>query len=212
MRYLSLICWLTFSLSNLPGQAADAAALNTDIIRIARSFKDGGGYNTAWKGTGTAEEINFKGEKILACGDKTYCCGFTFTVVMRVAAERGLLKDKTSHEIRKFQKEWYGATATSAERQCQLAMKNLGIGKAISFEEAQLGDFVQLWRTKSGHSVLFVGWVEENGQKIGMHYRSSQPGTDGIGDATEYFTKAAPGRSPLDKNRTYFCRLNPTSK
>jgi hypothetical protein len=203
---------LTFCLLNLPIQGADEPGVNADVLRIARSFKNGGGYNTAWKGSGTAEEINFKGERILACGDKTYCCGFTFTVVMRAATERGLLKDKSPQQIRVFQKEWYGATESSAEKQCQLAAKNMGIGKAIPFDEAQPGDFVQLWRTKSGHSVLFVNWVKENGQKIGIHYRSSQAGTDGIGDATEYFTKADPGHSPLNKERTYFCRLAPSSK
>lgn len=182
---------------------------NQDVIQVAKSFKDGGGYNKAWKGTGTAEEISFKGEKILARGEMTYCCGFTFTVVMRAAADRGLLKDKKPQQVREFQKSWYGATEPSKEKQCQFAMTTLGVGKAVSFDDAQPGDFVQLWREKSGHSVMFLGWVEEDGKKVGLRYRSSQGSTDGIGDTVEYFTKAAPGKSPVNRERTYFCRLNP---
>ncbi|MDB6124992.1 MAG: hypothetical protein JWQ71_3985 [Pedosphaera sp.] len=209
MRLAVLTCLLTMSLITHSTKAADQEAGNADVIRIARTFKDGGGYNTAWKGSGAAEEISFKGEKILPAAEGgTYCCGFTFTVAMRAAAERGLFKDKTPQQIRQFQKEWYGATEASREKLCQMAVTTLGIGKAVPFDEVQLGDFVQLWRAKSGHSVLFLSWVEENGKKIGMQYRSSQPATDGIGDSVEYFTKAAPGKSPLNRARTYFCRLN----
>jgi hypothetical protein len=209
MRLAIFICLLTVGLITHSAKAADQEAFNADVIRIARTFKNGGGYNTAWKGSGAAEEISFKGEKILPVAEGgTYCCGFTFTVVMRAAAERGLLQDKTPQQIQQFQKEWYGATEASREKLCQMAVTTLGIGKAVPFDEAKPGDFVQLWRAKSGHSVLFLSWVEENGKKIGIRYRSSQLATKGIGDTVEYFIKAAPGKSPLNKARTYFCRLN----
>jgi len=129
---------------------------------------------------------------------------------MRAAAARRLLKNKTVDQILKFQKEWYGATETDKEKLCALAVQNLGIGREVPLDEAQPGDFVQLWRTKSGHSVLFLGWAEENGEKVGLRYRSSQPATDGIGDRVEYFVKGSRQRDPVNRKRTHFCRLNPT--
>lgn len=39
---------------------------NADVLRIARSIPDGGGYNTAFTGSGTPVEIQFQGQKILS--------------------------------------------------------------------------------------------------------------------------------------------------
>jgi cell wall-associated NlpC family hydrolase len=186
------------------------ATSNEDVLRIARSFKDGGKYN--WSGSGTPEAIIFSGAEILPEGNGTYCSGFTFTVVMRAAAERGLLNDKSVGQIRAFQQEWYGATARSSEIQAAFAMKNLRIGRSVNFSEAQPGDFIQFWRTKkggrSGHSVIFLGWIEEKGKNTGFRYRSTQESTDGIGDKLEYFSDA-PGHSGfVIRKRSYFARLN----
>jgi hypothetical protein len=205
MRLLACLFSLTL-LPLLPTYAQSSAP--TDVLKVARAFKDGGSYDEKWHGSGVPEEINFKGEKILRTGEGTYCCGYTFAVAMRAATARGLLKDKTPQQIREFQKEWYGATEASKEIECAFAVKKLGIGKAVSMDEAKAGDFVQLWRGKSGHSVIFLKWAEKNGQKIGFHYRSSQPRTKGIGDAVEYFQGNGSKPGEVLKERTYFCRLN----
>lgn len=177
-----------------------------DIVQIARSFQNGGHYSVA--GSGTPEEIRFHDERILAKGTNgTYCSGFTFSVVMRVAEQRGLLAEKSVEQIRRFQKEWYGVTGDT-NKQAGPAMQNLGIGKSISVDEAQPGDFVQLWRTKSGHSAVFLGWVKEDGKKIGFKYRSSQKSTDGISDNVEYFSDAIGKKGAVNRERTYFARLN----
>lgn len=77
--------------------SSDSSGPNADVLKIAYSFKDGGQYNQAWKGSGATEEISFQGERILPVSEGgTYCCGYTFAVVMRAAEERGLLKDKTT--------------------------------------------------------------------------------------------------------------------
>ena len=189
--------------------ATDFSGPNADVLKIAYSFKDGGYYNKTWKGSGAPEEISFKGERILPTNEGgTYCCGYTFAVVMRAAEARGLLKDKTPEQIRKFQKEWYGATDADKEKLVGFAAKNLAIGREIASNEAKPGDFCQFWRGKSGHSVVFLSWIEEDGEKIGMHYRSSQGATDGIGDRTEYFKAIHGQKDPLNRERTYFCRLN----
>jgi hypothetical protein len=182
------------------------AAGAADVVAIARTFADGGGYQ--WKGTGVPQEIRFHGEQILEKGQHTYCSGFTFAVVMKAAAQRGLLRDKSPDAIRQFQKEWYGASKASAETQCAMAVQTLGIGRAVAAEHARPGDFLQLWRTnKSGHSVVFLDWVVEEGQRVGLKYRSSQSSTDGIGDRIE-FLAGVPGKEGLvDPKRLYFCRL-----
>jgi cell wall-associated NlpC family hydrolase len=178
------------------------------VLEAARSYKNGGTYN--WSGSGTPEAIIFKGTTILAAGKGTYCSGFTFAVAMRAAEKRGLLKTKTPEQIRIFQREWYGASGDKqvSEIQAGIAMKHLGIGENVPAEKAQPGDFVQFWRTsKSGHSAVFLGWIEENGAKIGFKYRSTQKSTDGIGDNSEFFSDAGKPEGKVIRARTYFARL-----
>ncbi|MGB7157657.1 MAG: hypothetical protein WBD40_06300 [Tepidisphaeraceae bacterium] len=194
------------------GHAADRRDTKPalDIVTLARTFPDGGGYNVKWGGTGTPEEIRFQDTRILAKGQGgTYCCGFTFNVVMKAAAEAGLLEGKTIEQVKRFQKEWYGAVKEKdiAEKQCAVALGNLGIGKQVTADEAQPGDFLQFWRTRSGHSVVFLNWVEKDGRRIGFNYRSSQGSTDGIGDKVEYFKEAGVEKGEVDPKRMYFGRL-----
>ena len=190
--------------------AAGPSTKPIDVEAISRTFADGGGYNLKWGGSGTPEEIRFKDARILAKGtDGTYCCGFTFAVVMKAAGEAGLLKDKTVEQVKRFQKEWYGAVTEPdvREKQCSVALGNLGIGKTVSADEAQPGDFLQFWRTKSGHSVVFLKWVEQDGKRVGFTYRSSQGSTDGVGDKTEYFKDSGIEKGEVDPQRMYFGRL-----
>ena len=44
------------------------------------------------------------------------------------AEQRGLLKDKDAYEVKRCQREWYGAMKYPAERQAALAVENLKIG------------------------------------------------------------------------------------
>ncbi|QDS97126.1 hypothetical protein [Adhaeretor mobilis] len=158
--------------------------------------------------SGTPEEVRFKGQKILSKGERTYCCGFTFTVAMKVATDRGLLREASVESVRKLQKDWYGTTKESRETQCVFALKKLGIGKAVKAEEAQPGDFVQFWRKKSGHSVIFLEWVVKDGKQVGLKYRSSQPKTNGIGDNVEYFSDSQIKGASIDRSRCHLCRLH----
>ncbi|MBA4149635.1 MAG: hypothetical protein H0X66_16105 [Verrucomicrobia bacterium] len=179
---------------------------NKEVLHLAHSYPNGGKYN--WKGSGTPHPIVFKNETILGPGEGgTYCSGFTFAVVMGTAQDRKLLAEKSPTEIRKFQKEWYGATGDT-EVQAGPALENLGIGRKVPFDQARPGDFVQFWRGKSGHSAVFLNWVEENGKKIGFNYRSTQKSTDGIGNKIEYFNDAPEKKGDVVRSRTYFARLN----
>jgi hypothetical protein len=203
-----LLILLATSAPSLAARPSTQPAI--DVEAVARTFPDGGGYNVKWGGTGTPREIRFKDARILAKGENgTYCCGFTFTVVMKAATEAGLLTDKSVEQVKRFQKEWYGAVddKPTRERQCAVALEHLGIGKQVSPDDARAGDFLQFWRTKSGHSVVFLKWVEKDGQRIGFTYRSSQGSTDGIGDKTEYFKDSGIAKAEVDPQRMYFGRL-----
>jgi hypothetical protein len=182
----------------------------TDPLDVARALADRGGY--VWKdGSGSPVEIVHRGEVILPKQARgTYCCGYTFAVAMRTAEARGLLADKSADEVRKCQKEWFGATPDSAERQCALAMQRLGIGKPVkSIAAARPGDFVQLWRTdKSGHSVVLVELVREGERVVGLRYRSSQKSTDGVGERDEFFSDVEGRQGRVDRRRTYAGRLD----
>jgi hypothetical protein len=199
-----------------PGGGGPAAPRGDQRVIAVANKHSGGGFNAAWAGDGYPEAFSFKDkngktfEREAAVGG-TYCCGFTLGVVLNVASERGLLKDKTRQELSKFEVEWYGTTIPEKDRsqaiyyqQCALALENLGIGTMVekdpnsnpaNLPKAQPGDFVQFWRGSgagaSGHSVIFLDWVKgPDGEVLGIKYRSTQSSTDGIGDRIEYFKGA----------------------
>ncbi len=200
------LCWLAPAALH-----AAPESLNERVLETARAYPDGGGYNDQWTGSGTPEQIELSGSTILEEGTGgTYCSGFTFTVAMRVAADAGLLDGKPVDAVRHFQREWYGAVSdeTIREKQCAVAVETLGIGREVEMDEARPGDFVQFWRVRSGHSVVFLDWVyDDAGNKAGLRYRSSQGSTNGIGDRVEYFQESEAGDGHVDPERIYFARL-----
>jgi hypothetical protein len=209
MTRIGAICGLSLLLAvGAPQLRADEPG--KDVLAAARAIPDGGSY--VWtNGSGVPRDIRYEGELILKAQEKgTYCSGFTFCVAMQAAEERGLLKGKSADAVRQFQKQWYGSTKEAAERQCALAVEQLGIGREVkSLADAQPGDFMQIWRTnKSGHSVLFLDWVREGDQIVGIKYRSSQKSTDGVGDRVEYFDDAPGHDGKVDRRRTYVARLD----
>lgn len=181
------------------------------ILEAAFSFGMGGGYDSKWGGSGVPELIEHKGTRILSkASNGTYCCGFTFAVGAKVLAESKALGRKSAADMKAFQQAWYGATKASSERQCAFAVEKFQLGKEVKAKDAQAGDFVQLWRkTKkpSGHSVLFLSWIELEGKRIGIHYLSSQGSTNGIGFGTEFFHGAGLPGARVDPDRIYAARL-----
>jgi hypothetical protein len=189
-------------------------------LQAARSYHDGGGYIASGAGGGVPENIVFQGQTILSKPDHgTYCSGFTFAVAMKAAAQRDLLAGKTVSQVREFQRLWFATDPNKAdwEKQCVLALTTLGIGLDSS-TDPQPGDFVQMYRKvdagdPAGHSAVFLGWVTDTqGKRIGLKFRSSQTNTDGIGDATVYFSDS--GHAPdatfpghMSRSRIYFGRL-----
>jgi hypothetical protein len=186
-------------------------------VEIARAFPDGGGYIKS--GLGLPADVVVDGKVVFAKNPDekgTLCTGFTFAVAMKAADEQGVLKGKSLDDLKRLQKEWYinldgdEKLDKNTERGCVRAMESLGIGRAVAHGEARQGDFVQFWRTKSGHSAVFLEYIERDGKRVGFRYRSSQGSTDGVGVTEEYFQgfAGADGKpGAVDPARTYFGRI-----
>jgi hypothetical protein len=180
---------------------------STDVMEVANSWEGGGyvwgggsglGIPLMWNNPKTGKEEVLKDKQ-----DKgTYCSGYALQVGYIVAKNRKILQNKTKSQLLTFMKEWY----QSYPKTCVTAIINLGIGNEIKLEDAEEGDFCQLWRTNdSGHNVIFKKFLYKDEKIIGIEYRSTQPKTNGIGDNKEYFTN---GGGKIKKDSTYFVRLN----
>ena len=210
-KQLAVLVILALSLPSGVCEASEGS--NATVLGVAQAIADGGGYNRQWKGSGTPREIVFKSKKILSKGHGTYCSGFTFTVAMDAMEKLGLSEDKTVEQIKSFQRNWYGNSDIEVvrEKQSQIAVVELGVGRAVKSIDARAGDYLQFWRSKTGHSVVFLGWIkeknEDTGERItvGLRYRSSQGSTNGVGDVEERF-KGSGGS--VDRERMYFARLD----
>lgn len=174
------------------------------VTAIANAIPNGGVYKLDDSHSGTPLLVEHKGKIIAKKSDFVYCSGFTFAVVMEAAKRRGLLRDKSVEDVRRFKLAWYGARGDQ-ERQQGPALEKLGIGRSIPMSATQPGDFVQLWRTNgTGHSVVFKSWIKDpKGEIIGLRYRSAQNST-GVADAAERFVGKGGNVNPA---RTYFSRL-----
>lgn len=67
--------------------------------------------------------------------------------------------DMSFKNITDFMLTWYTAQGTQKLQGDQLAwaIKKYGLGtRTTNFEEAKTGDFVDLSRTRSGHTVVFI--------------------------------------------------------
>jgi hypothetical protein len=189
-------------------QVLQQGSINKDVYDAAFSYADGSGgeYNLA--GNGVIETIYHKGQVVLNYTGNTYCNGTSFTIAMNVINKRNLFANKTLREVKTFQQIWYGVQQSTVERQQGPALEYMGIGKNIPQTEAIPGDFAQIWRTNSsGHSVVFLGWVQENGKIVGLKYRSSQGRgpNSGVGNRTEYFSDT--GKGSVVRQRTYISRI-----
>ena len=174
-----------------------------------------------WKGTsGMPIDIYFKSNQPIftkPSDGSTYCTGYTFSVAFVTCLNRGLFNDFTDADIRKLQEVWNAGDAKTYPKLCVDAISKpirsglQALGKEISIENAQPGDFCQIWRTTgSGHSVIVVEMIKKDNKIIGIKYYSSNgtvnPTTKktGPGENTEYFSDSG---GKMIRNKTYYARL-----
>lgn len=199
-----------FELPPIVPVSPDQKDLNPQILQLARSIS-GYVYQQTPGGSGIPfDNIIFKNNRILAKDNFVYCSGFTLYVCYTVAKQAGLLEGKTVSEIKKFHRDWYGISGET-NLLSGFALSNLGIGINVSWADAKPGDICQLWRSESGHSVIFLDWIyDNNNDRIGISYRSSQTST-GVSNNREYLIGKNPKKpnptKGIDPNRLYFARL-----
>lgn len=119
---------------------------------------------------------------------RTFCCGLTLELVLRQLDEE--LRSAavlTTQTVPLFKRLWF-CDEIYAPGPVD-ALVGFGMGRSIKPDNAKAGDFVQIWRgDRSGHSVVFIAWAHNpKGKRVGLHYWSTQPGTDGIAFNSEMF-------------------------
>ncbi|KUO70716.1 MAG: hypothetical protein APF81_26060 [Desulfosporosinus sp. BRH_c37] len=149
---------------------------------------------------GVTSNLYYQGKLLLKAnpsGDRaSHCVGITFEVFFRAMQDwnqrqgnagdniKGLNYDQLSDFILK----WYVA-GPKTENNLVIALEKYKLGKQITnFEEARPGDFIDFSReNQTGHTVVLIDWVRDNGKIVGLRYWSSQESTNGIAYKTEYF-------------------------
>lgn len=184
--------------------------LNHHVLEVLAEYPTDGTHPYHWPKEGPFDgvtlDLYYQGQLVARSESetlkRTYCCGLTFEIFIR-ACERYAngrsyrLDGLASWGIKKFKAEWFVALGGRGGPVDALVPKGLGI-KVETIEEAQPGDFVQLWRESgSGHSVIFLGTVDG-----GIRYWSTQKATNGIGERTELFY----GKNWVKKDELYIAR------
>ena len=153
---------------------------------------------------GVTQNIVYKGTTLLRAnpdGSKSsHCVGLTFEVFFKAMQARNTdagiskdnLNDMSYENITDFMLTWYAALDTPKSQGNQLAgaIEKYGLGTRITnLEEARTGDFIDFDRTtSSGHTAVFLNWIRDNNNIIGLKYWSSNVSTNGINYKEEYFS------------------------
>jgi hypothetical protein len=87
-----------------------------------------------------------------------------------------------------FYQYWQGFGITN-EASAAEAFAQFGVGKSFvesEWDQVLPGDYVNLSRsTGSGHAVIFVAWIMENGQRVGLRYYGCNNSGDSCPDNTD---------------------------
>jgi len=195
--------------------SATLPLVNQRVVATLLEYPCDGRHDYFWprKGElaydGCTTDIFFAGQRVIV-GEprqRTFCSGLTLEVFYRVLGSLETVPPKFAQEGPAEVKRLWFCTAINAAGPAE-AMEALGVGRRVPPEEAVAGDFVQIWRhNRTGHSVIFVAWATNGrGERVGMHYWSTQEGTHGIGFATE---AVGPERPMIWLEQTSFARLLP---
>ncbi len=127
----------------------------------------------------------------------SHCVGITFEVFFKAMMNRneklGLPKDDFNgmnwQELFDFAMGWFVADGNKAQNNAAQVIKKYGLGKVITnLEEVKAGDIIDFSReNNTGHTVIFINWIRDNGRIVGLKYWSSQGSTNGISYQEEYF-------------------------
>jgi hypothetical protein len=190
-------------------------SLNKAIVAHYKTYPTNGTFTYLWSGGGygVTQNVYYLGSMIAPkpSGNTTYCSGLAFEACVipfnayNAAYGHAFIGSiQSASQMSSFRQRWYGVT--DAEKLAARAIPEWQAGVEITdFEEAQEGDYVQLWRhSGSGHNPLFVNWLRNASNQItGVRYWGSQGSTNGIGYNNENFGVS----TGMNRNRFYLGRL-----
>lgn len=165
---------------------------------------------------GMVHDGYYMGQYIFEGTGKCYCCGHTLEIFLQAYIRwqkahgmpettpyGGLTVDDV--DLGNFYQYWFGWGVTN-EASCGDAFEYAGIGMNIypeDWDKVVTGDFINFSRSNgTGHAVIFVDWVKEGGELVGLRYYScngsghshpdpadpdNQTGVSGPSFQTEYF-------------------------
>jgi hypothetical protein len=204
------------SVTVTPEETPTASSFNDVVWSYLESYPTDGTNGYYWPEggdwCGTTRDIWYL-DTLVAEGDpqgRCYCVGLTWEVYMRAWAEvdaatggDGTINGMSVDDLDSFRVDWFVRDLDGPGPSA--AMENYGVGEEITDPSKLLpGDFVQFWRHNgSGHDVIFVDWLAEDGEIVGLEYWSTQSGTEGIGYNSEYFGSSG---SSIDPNLVYAAR------
>lgn len=180
--------------------------LNKYVLDVINTYKIGSGnpylLNNDYENyNGVTENIVYDGELLLKSHPSgvsySHCTGITFEVFFKAMQQRnrdlGISGDNfngmSKDELHDFILTWYVAKGSKSESNLTVAIEKYGLGHRVTnYEDVRPGDFIDLSReNNTGHAVVFINWIRENGKIIGLKHWSSQSSTNGISYKEEYF-------------------------
>jgi len=142
----------------------------------------------------------YAGERLFPGANSCFCSGHTLEIFLRAYrvwqesraipetapfAVGGSVLTVDDVDIGPFYQYWQGFGVTS-EASSADAFVYAGIGEEVTpdrWDEALPGDYVNLSRsTGSGHAVIFVSWIVEESEKVGLRYYGCQHSGDSCPD------------------------------
>ncbi len=185
-------------------------SLNPYVLKVISGFPEDSKeypYHCAWGPweydiyNGVTQDMWFKGmvvAKAYPDGSRcSYCCGFTFEIFVRAMKLRNIQKGldaddfngMTFNDLFNALQLWYIEGKGDSEER---AISSYGLGHSVTnLEDARPGDFLSYSTTPpGGHSVIFMGWLRDDKNKIiGFNYFSSNlGGTHGVGKGSAHFS------------------------
>jgi hypothetical protein len=169
---------------------------------VQQHAMDGGGYFIGTKATPPESPIGypvslFDQELVKPPRTSSYCSGSTYTVFIeslnfifgkplhqlspdRMEALRMQEPDGSRREDGVKAWGWWNADGYGDN---YALVQYLGMGDRIPAEDARPGDFMNIsWKSRLGHSVIFLGWCVNKNGEAAVDYWASQPNTNGLGD------------------------------
>jgi hypothetical protein len=189
---------------DLQNNITDDQELNNYVLDVIDTYKNGKYpylMNSDYKNyNGVTTNLVYQDKTIAKAnpsGDKaSHCVGITFEVFFKAMQQRNQdlgisvndFNGMTGEEMHDFMLTWYVANGNKSTSNVAAAVEKYGLGKRInSLADAKPGDFVDISReNNTGHTVIFIDAIKQDGQIIGLKYWSSQESTKGIAYKTEY--------------------------